>query len=34
MKAYDKGITLFDVLPFDDLDVTQGQGQKCQIFPV
>ena len=31
MKAYDGGKSLFSTLTLDDLDVTQGQGQKCQI---
>ena len=27
MKAYDEGMLLFDILTFDDLGVTQSQGQ-------
>ena len=34
MNAYDEGKDLFGVLTFDDLSVTQGQGQMCQIFTV
>ena len=33
MKAYDKGV-LLSVLTLDDLGVTQGQGQMCQIFTI
>ena len=29
MKAYDEGVLLFGVLTFDDLSMTQGQGQMC-----
>ena len=31
MKACDKRNCIFDTLTFDDLGVTQGQGQTCQI---
>ena len=31
MKAFDEGNCLFGTLTLDDLGVTQGQGQKCQI---
>ena len=31
MKAYDERNRLFGTLTLDDLGVTQGQGQKCQI---
>ena len=34
MKAYDEGVLLFGVLTFDDLGITQGQGQTCLIFAV
>ena len=34
MKSYDEGNCLNGVLTFDDLVMTQGQGQKCQIFTV
>ena len=34
MMAYDKEKYLLSVLTFDNLDVTQGQGQKHQIFTV
>ena len=34
MKAYDKERSLLGVLTLYDLVVTQGQGQKCQIFTV
>ena len=34
MKAYDEEKCLFGTLILDDLDVTQGQGLKCQIFTV
>ena len=31
MKAYDERNCFFGVLTLDDLSVTQGQGQECQI---
>ena len=34
MKAYDEEKVLFGVLTFDDLRMTQGKGQTCQIFTV
>ena len=30
MKGYDEGKCLFAVLTFDNLDVTQGQGQSVK----
>ena len=33
MKACDEGKCIFGILTLDDLGVTQGQGQKCQISP-
>ena len=32
MKAYDKEKYFLGVLTLYDLDVTQGEGQKCYIF--
>ena len=32
MKAYDERKILFDILIFNDLGVTQGQGQNCQVL--
>ena len=32
MKVYGVEKDFFGFLTFDDLSVTQGQGQKCQIF--
>ena len=34
MKAYNKGKCLFGTLTLDDLGVTQGEGQNCNIFTV
>ena len=34
MRAYDEEKVLFGVLTLDDLDMSQGQGQMCQIFIV
>ena len=34
MKAYDEGKCLFGTLTLDDFGMTQGQGQKCQIFTI
>ena len=31
MEACDEGKCIFGTLTLDDLDVTQGQGQKCKI---
>ena len=32
MKAFDEKKVLIGVLTFDDLGMTQGRGQTCQIF--
>ena len=34
MKANDKEKRLLGVLTLDDIGVTQGQGQTCQIFTI
>ena len=34
MKAYDEEKCLLGVLTLDDLGVTLGQGQTCQIFTI
>ena len=34
MKAYGEKKCPFGILTLDNHDMTQGQGQKCQIFAV